>query len=94
MDDSIWEREISVNMKGNIHGLILGMEKFLKTYRQSEEAVIVNISSVCGIECYGFLPVYCSIKLAIIGMTRVRYLLKQFSKNFDFLYTGCVRITC
>ncbi|CAH1964683.1 unnamed protein product [Acanthoscelides obtectus] len=46
------------------------MEKFLKTYRQSEEAVIVNISSVCGIECYGFLPVYCSIKLAIIGMTR------------------------
>ncbi|CAH1964685.1 unnamed protein product [Acanthoscelides obtectus] len=70
LDDSIWEREISVNLNGNIHGLILGMEKFLKTYRQSEEAVIVNISSVCGIECYGFLPVYCSIKLAIIGMTR------------------------
>ncbi|KAJ8958786.1 hypothetical protein NQ314_006349 [Rhamnusium bicolor] len=55
LNDSVWEREVSTNLNGVIHG---------------PEAVILNVSSTCGVEGYSHIPVYCATKFAIIGMTK------------------------
>nr|CAI5827587.1 unnamed protein product [Callosobruchus analis] len=70
LNDSIWQKEIAVNVNGVVHGMLLGMDKYLPKYRQEEEAVIVNISSTAGIQGYGHVPIYCATKHAVHGMTR------------------------
>ncbi|XP_074025938.1 15-hydroxyprostaglandin dehydrogenase [NAD(+)]-like isoform X2 [Leptinotarsa decemlineata] len=68
-NDSIWEREVSINLNGTIHGTFLGMEKYLKNYKQGEEAVIVNTSSIAGLRGNNAFPVYAGTKFAIMGTT-------------------------
>ncbi|KAJ8923438.1 hypothetical protein NQ315_001997 [Exocentrus adspersus] len=70
LNDAIWEKEVAINVNGVIHGMLLGIDNYLPKYKQGEEAVIVNISSTCGVEGYGHLPVYCGTKFAVIGMTK------------------------
>ncbi|CAG9812792.1 unnamed protein product [Phaedon cochleariae] len=70
MNDSLWEKEISINLNGTIHGTLLALEKYLPNYKQGEDALIVNMSSVAGIAEFGFIPIYTATKHAIIGLTR------------------------
>ncbi|KAJ8959630.1 hypothetical protein NQ318_021817 [Aromia moschata] len=70
LNDSIWQKQIAINMNGVIHGMLLGMENYLQKYKQGSEAVIVNISSIAGIEVLGFIPIYSGTKAAIVAMTR------------------------
>lgn len=46
------------------------MHEFFPKYKQGEEAVIINISSVCGLQGYGSSPAYCGTKHAVIGFSR------------------------
>lgn len=50
-----------------VHGMLLG-NKYLPKYKQGEDALIVNISSIGGINGMPFAPVYSSTKHAILGL--------------------------
>lgn len=50
--------------------MLLAIDKYLPIYKQGEEAVIVNISSTCGVQGYEHIPIYCGTKFAVIGMTK------------------------
>ncbi|KAJ8982548.1 hypothetical protein NQ317_005550 [Molorchus minor] len=69
LNDAIWEKEIAINVNGTINGVLLGLENYLKQYRQGSEGVIVNISSIAGISPFAFIPIYCATKAAVIGLT-------------------------
>ncbi|XP_022909250.2 15-hydroxyprostaglandin dehydrogenase [NAD(+)]-like [Onthophagus taurus] len=70
MNDAIWEKEIDINIKGTIHGCLLAMDEYIPKYKSSSEGVIVNVSSIFGIEPFGGLPIYTATKHAIIGLSR------------------------
>lgn len=50
--------------------MLLGMDNYLPKHKQGEEAVMVNISSTCGVQGYEHVPIYCGTKHAVIGMTK------------------------
>ncbi|CAH1108278.1 unnamed protein product [Psylliodes chrysocephalus] len=70
LNDAIWEKQISINVNGVIHGMILALETYLPTYHQGPEAVIVNISSIAGVIGTAHVPIYSATKHAVIGITR------------------------
>uniref|UniRef100_A0A6P7F0F5 15-hydroxyprostaglandin dehydrogenase [NAD(+)]-like isoform X2 n=1 Tax=Diabrotica virgifera virgifera TaxID=50390 RepID=A0A6P7F0F5_DIAVI len=67
-DDMDYSKEIDVNVKGTINGVILGIEKYLKYHKSGEEGVIVNTSSIAGLE-KTLLPTYSATKFAVNGIT-------------------------
>ncbi|XP_066245129.1 15-hydroxyprostaglandin dehydrogenase [NAD(+)]-like [Euwallacea similis] len=69
LDDSQWNNEIDINLKGTINGVLLGFEKYLQTNRSGNQAVIVNLCSIVGLEGRGCIPIYCSTKFAVHGLT-------------------------
>lgn len=48
----------------------LGMDKYLPKYKQGEEGLIVNISSITGLHGLPNCPVYSATKHAILGMVK------------------------
>ncbi|KAI4471360.1 15-hydroxyprostaglandin dehydrogenase [nad(+)] [Holotrichia oblita] len=68
MNDTIWEKEVDINIKGVVNGCILGLEEYLPKYNSGTEPVIVNIASTAGLTPLYFLPVYTSTKHAVIGL--------------------------
>ncbi|XP_072389719.1 15-hydroxyprostaglandin dehydrogenase [NAD(+)]-like isoform X2 [Diabrotica undecimpunctata] len=67
-NDMEYSKEIDVNVKGTMNGVILGIEKYLKHHRSGEEGVIVNTSSIAGLEAT-LLPTYSATKFAVNGIT-------------------------
>ncbi|XP_066152540.1 15-hydroxyprostaglandin dehydrogenase [NAD(+)]-like [Euwallacea fornicatus] len=67
--DGQWNREIDVNVKGPINGMILGLENYLPKYKSGDEGVIVNISSIAGVQPFGGIPVYTATKFFVHGVT-------------------------
>ncbi|XP_018570744.1 15-hydroxyprostaglandin dehydrogenase [NAD(+)] [Anoplophora glabripennis] len=70
LNDKIWEREIAINVNGMINGILLGLENYLPKYKQGPESVIVNISSILGVNVTPCVPIYSGTKAAVIAMTR------------------------
>ncbi|KAF5305620.1 hypothetical protein FQR65_LT07701 [Abscondita terminalis] len=70
LDDTKWEKEIDINIKGTVIGTLLAIQNYICNYKTGEEGVIVNISSIVGIHPTGLMPVYSATKHAIIGLTR------------------------
>ncbi|KRT81344.1 dehydrogenase, partial [Oryctes borbonicus] len=70
MDDSVWEREVDVNVKGVVNGCILGLEEYLPKYNSGSEPIILNVASVAGLVPLYFIPVYTGTKHAIIGISK------------------------
>ncbi|CAG9832848.1 unnamed protein product [Diabrotica balteata] len=60
---------VDINVKGTLIGIILGMETYLKQYKQGNEAVILNTSSINGVNGMPIAPVYGATKFAVTGMT-------------------------
>ncbi|XP_060522287.1 15-hydroxyprostaglandin dehydrogenase [NAD(+)]-like [Cylas formicarius] len=69
LNEKAWEKEILLNVNGVVNGVLLGLENYLQKYRSGSEAVIVNASSIAGVEAYGAIPIYCATKFAVNGMT-------------------------
>uniref|UniRef100_A0A6P7F6P2 15-hydroxyprostaglandin dehydrogenase [NAD(+)]-like n=1 Tax=Diabrotica virgifera virgifera TaxID=50390 RepID=A0A6P7F6P2_DIAVI len=68
--DRQWEREVDINLKGTINGMVLGIENYLKNHKQGDEAVIMNLSSISVLQPVPIFPVYVGTKHAIVGLTR------------------------
>lgn len=69
MNDAIWEKSVAVNVNGVIHGMLLGLDNYLTKYKSGAEAVIVNASSIGGINSFATVPIYIGTKFAVHGMT-------------------------
>lgn len=62
------ERHLFQN--GVINTMILGINKYLSRFQQGPEAVILNLSSLAGVNPSYFFPIYSGTKSAIVGFTR------------------------
>jgi 15-hydroxyprostaglandin dehydrogenase (NAD) len=69
-NDHTFDREIDVNVKGVVHGVLLGLENYIPKYKSGPEGVIVNISSVAGTTPFCMMPIYTGTKFAVLGMTK------------------------
>ncbi|CAG9761041.1 unnamed protein product [Ceutorhynchus assimilis] len=69
MNDTVWRKEIDININGTVHGILLGLEKYITKYKSGPEGLIINIASVLGIMPVGFMPIYVGTKFAVHGMT-------------------------
>lgn len=69
LNDGLWEKEVAINVNGVIHGMLLGLDKYIPKYKSGDEGLIVNLSSVAGIHPYDFIPIYTGTKFAVHGMT-------------------------
>lgn len=49
---------------------MLGFDDYIRKYKQSEEGVLVNISSIAGLVGFSSIPIYTSTKHAVIGLSR------------------------
>ncbi|CAH1116305.1 unnamed protein product [Phaedon cochleariae] len=70
LNDAVWETQIQININGVIHGMLLAMEKYLPKYQQGPEALIVNTSSIAGLEGSAHVPIYAATKHAVLGLTK------------------------
>ncbi|XP_066258332.1 15-hydroxyprostaglandin dehydrogenase [NAD(+)]-like [Euwallacea similis] len=68
-NDLEYETEVGINLTGTLHGMILGLEKYLPKYKLGNEGVIVNISSIAGVNPFAGFPIYSATKFAIHGLT-------------------------
>ncbi|ERL83840.1 hypothetical protein D910_01098 [Dendroctonus ponderosae] len=69
MDDSVWEKEIAINVNGTIIGILLGLENYIQRYKSGSEGLILNVSSIAGIAPFAFVPIYAGTKFAVYGLT-------------------------
>ncbi|XP_033302914.1 uncharacterized oxidoreductase YuxG-like [Bombus bifarius] len=69
MDDADWEIMVDVNYKGIVHGTILGLH-IMGKYKGGNGGVIVNMSSVAGLEGIPIAPIYGGTQYAIVGFTQ------------------------
>ncbi|XP_031770928.1 uncharacterized protein LOC100865898 [Apis florea] len=69
MDDADWEIMVDVNYKGIVYGTILGLHTMGK-YKGGNGGIIVNMSSVAGLEGIPIAPIYGGTQYAIVGFTQ------------------------
>ncbi|RZC33904.1 adh short, KR and/or NAD binding 4 domain containing protein [Asbolus verrucosus] len=69
LHDKDWELEIDVNMKGLVHGTLLGFQHMGK-HKNGEGGVIINIASVYGLQQAHGCPVYNGSKYFVIGFSK------------------------
>ncbi|XP_072393938.1 15-hydroxyprostaglandin dehydrogenase [NAD(+)]-like [Diabrotica undecimpunctata] len=91
LNDSTWEKELDINVKGTIIGILLAIEDYFPKFKQGREAVIVNISSTAACDCYPHIPVYSSSKAAVSALTKswgVPYFYDKLKVRFVALCPG------
>ncbi|XP_050310700.1 15-hydroxyprostaglandin dehydrogenase [NAD(+)]-like isoform X2 [Anthonomus grandis grandis] len=64
--DEGWRKTVQI---GVLNGILLGLEKYLCDHKSGEEGLIVNTSSIAGLEPYPYSPIYVATKFAIHGAT-------------------------
>ncbi|XP_046981453.1 15-hydroxyprostaglandin dehydrogenase [NAD(+)]-like [Schistocerca americana] len=69
MRDSLWEKQIDINIKGVVHTMLLAY-KHMGKHEGGNGGVVVNLSSVAGLEPVSVLPIYAGTKHAVAAMTR------------------------
>ncbi|ESO86523.1 hypothetical protein LOTGIDRAFT_235335 [Lottia gigantea] len=75
-----WEKTVDINLKGVIRGTNLAMD-YLRKDKGGRGGVVVNVSSMAGLNPNPFGPVYCATKHAIVGFTRSWVLNPETSQN-------------
>ncbi|KAF5303913.1 hypothetical protein FQA39_LY01698 [Lamprigera yunnana] len=69
-NDVQWEKEVAVNLNGTINGTLLAIQNYIHNHKSSFEGVIVNFSSIFGVDPNEVVPIYSATKHAVIGLTR------------------------
>ncbi|XP_028322754.1 15-hydroxyprostaglandin dehydrogenase [NAD(+)]-like isoform X2 [Gouania willdenowi] len=69
LNEAEWEKTISVNLMGVIRGTYLAMEQMNKQ-SGGQGGVIINTSSLAGLQTFPSFPVYTATKHAVVGFTR------------------------
>lgn len=67
MDESVWERIISINLNGQFYCVKYELQQFLK---QGGEGVIVNMASLAGLIAEQGLAPYTAAKHGLLGLTK------------------------
>lgn len=49
---------------------MLGIDVYLAKYKKGTEGLILNVASICGVDGYNLVPIYCATKHAVVGMTK------------------------
>uniref|UniRef100_A0A8C4QMC2 15-hydroxyprostaglandin dehydrogenase [NAD(+)] n=1 Tax=Eptatretus burgeri TaxID=7764 RepID=A0A8C4QMC2_EPTBU len=65
MNEQEWEKMISINLLAVINGTKLAMK-----HMEKDGGVVVNVSSVVGLEAFSFCPVYTASKHGVLGFSR------------------------
>ncbi|XP_022919743.2 15-hydroxyprostaglandin dehydrogenase [NAD(+)]-like [Onthophagus taurus] len=65
-----WENAIKLNLTSVLRGSIMAMKHYLPKYKSGKEGIIINLSSVAGLQPMASLPIYSSTKHGIIGLVR------------------------
>lgn len=73
--------------------MMLSINKYLPSYQQGPEAVVINFSSVAGITPFHHYPIYGATKSAIISLTRAWGQDKIFQKTKVRVTAICPGIT-
>lgn len=55
---------------GLVHGMLLGIDNYLRNFRSTDEALIVNNISISGVEGFSSSPVYTLTKFAGVGAVK------------------------
>ncbi|XP_049808292.1 15-hydroxyprostaglandin dehydrogenase [NAD(+)]-like [Schistocerca nitens] len=69
MRDAVWEKEIDINVKGVVYGILLAY-KYMGKQNGGAGGLVVNVSSVAGLDAYPHTPIYSGTKHAVCAMTR------------------------
>ncbi|KRT82495.1 dehydrogenase, partial [Oryctes borbonicus] len=93
LDESVWEKEIAINLNGTFYGCLLAMEEYLPKYRSGDEAIIVNISSIVAFAFFASIPVYTATKHAIIGLSKCLSAPEHYNSLQIRVLTICPGIT-
>ncbi|KAF5288172.1 hypothetical protein FQA39_LY03940 [Lamprigera yunnana] len=92
-NDAIWEREVQTNINGTINGTLLGFDYYLPTYKSGDEGIIVNFSSVTGLDPVANSPVNVATKFAVLGLSRSFGLKLQYERHNVKVITICLGFT-
>ncbi|KAK4872356.1 hypothetical protein RN001_014385 [Aquatica leii] len=69
INEQNWEKTISINCGGIVHGTYLGFE-YMGKLKHKKGGVIVNVSSIAGTEAISFVPLYSATKSFVITFSR------------------------
>ncbi|KAF5299861.1 hypothetical protein FQA39_LY11398 [Lamprigera yunnana] len=69
-NENLFEKMVSINVNGTINGTLLAIQNYICKYKSGPEGVIVNVSSIAGIDPGEAYPLYATTKYAVIGLTR------------------------
>lgn len=78
---------------GTIYGCILALDNYLVKYRSDREGVVVNVSSVSGLERFQAFPIYAGTKHAVIGLTRAWGMDTHYSRTKIRFLALCPGVT-
>ncbi|XP_039307956.1 15-hydroxyprostaglandin dehydrogenase [NAD(+)]-like [Solenopsis invicta] len=90
LNDNIWEETLDLNVKALIRGSMLAFD-YMGKHKGGKGGVIVNISSVAGLEPTCTLPMYVASKHAVLGFSQS--LAKMYDKTGVRVVIMCPGVT-
>ncbi|XP_011874822.1 PREDICTED: 15-hydroxyprostaglandin dehydrogenase [NAD(+)]-like [Vollenhovia emeryi] len=69
LNDKYWEQTLELNVKALISGSMLALD-YMGEHKDGKGGVIVNISSILGLEADSILPMYSASKYAVLGFSQ------------------------
>ncbi|KAL3281774.1 hypothetical protein HHI36_004975 [Cryptolaemus montrouzieri] len=69
VDELDYEKMISVNLTGSVHGILLALENYIYKHKTNSEGVIINTASIAAVWSQPFGPVYSAAKSGVVSLT-------------------------
>ncbi|KAK9731655.1 short chain dehydrogenase [Popillia japonica] len=91
--ESDYESMISVNYIGILYATMLALYRYMPKYKSGDEGIIVNISSVFGIQSGFSAPIYSATKHAVIAIGRsfgTDYYYNRYKVKVLTMCPGCI----
>ncbi|XP_015515954.1 15-hydroxyprostaglandin dehydrogenase [NAD(+)] isoform X1 [Neodiprion lecontei] len=92
LDERRWEREIAVNINGNVSCALLAIEHMAMD-KGGRGGVLINVAQHCNSETSAQLPIYTATKWATIGFSKALGTSHQFEKKGIRIITLCPGLT-
>ncbi|XP_057651803.1 alcohol dehydrogenase 1-like [Diorhabda carinulata] len=92
LDDTNWEKQLNINMRGCIIGTLLGMQYMAKS-SAGEGGIIVNVASIMGILPSNGFPIHTMTQFGIVGFTRALGSSKLYERTGVKVFGYCPGLT-